>query len=91
MNKRQAKQEAWDNRRTWAELRDFVNANKGVLGQSIVNPSLTKGQSLSILEQAIDEKDKDDVPIGHRYDAFKGRDIMTTDGLIVQNILRECC
>lgn len=88
MNRRQAKLEAINNKRTWGELREIVNrANRN--GMSRVNKSLTKIQVYEIFKKIIDARDLSEIPTGERYSVSRNRYVMTGDGLAIFNLLRE--
>ena len=88
MNKKQAKQEAENNTRTWGELLAIVEG-ADLTGMSKLNKSLTREQSAQIFKNMIAERDLNEVPNGLRYDAYKDCMRISGDGLGVQNILRE--
>ncbi len=93
MNKRRAKDEAWTNARSWAEIKELIDSCRDVtnpIRKSRVNKALTVEQVLDIFDAAIAKRDPDEVPKGHCYHVYRQREVMSSDGLIVHNILREC-
>ena len=88
MNRKQAKEEARNNTRTWGELLQLVRASS-LQGMSRVNKSATKAQAANIMENMIAERDLGDVPKGERYDVFRNQYRISGDGLAIQNLLRE--
>jgi len=88
MNKKQAKDEAIENKRTWGELLALVDSSSGA-GMSRVNKSLTKTQAIEIFKGALSKRNPDDYPktlVPHRT---QERMTFGGDGLTVINILRE--
>ena len=88
MNRKQAKEEAINNTRSWRELLQLVQTSS-LEGMSRVNKNLTKEQAAKIMEDMIAERDLDEVPKGERYDVFKEQYRISGDGLAIQNLLRE--
>lgn len=92
MNKRKAKDEAWSNTRSWADIKELIDSCRegSRFRPSKVNKALTVEQALDIFDAAIAERDPDEVPKGHRHDVYRRREMMSGDGLMIHNILREC-
>ena len=90
MNKKQAKDEAALNERTFGELLEMVQATRGKRLMSKVNKTLTLDQALDIFERWLEEQDPNEKPETMRYSVTKGYNILSGDGLGVSNILREC-
>ncbi len=93
MNKRKAKDEAWDNTRSWADIKELIDSCRDVtnpLRESRVNRALTVEQVLDIFDKAIEKRDPDEVPKGHHHSVYRQREVMSGDGLMIHNILREC-
>ena len=96
MNKRKAQDEAWNNIKSWGEIKELIDSCRDVtnpLRESRVNRSMTVEQALDIFDSAIETRVRNslsEVPSGHRHDIYKGREVMSGDGLIIRNILREC-
>lgn len=86
MNKKQAKDAAYTNEKTWGELMGMIKQTRGKRPMSIVNKSLTLDQVLDIFENMIKTRDPDEKPKTVRFST--GR--LSSDGLGVQNIYREC-
>ena len=54
---------------------------------------MTVEQALDIFDNAIKTRVRNspsEISSGHRYDIYKGREVMNGDGLMIHNILREC-
>ncbi len=93
MNKRKAKDEAWGNTRSWRDLKELIDSCRDVtnpIRQSRINRALTVEQVLDIYDKAIEGRDMDEIPKGHCNDVYKRREVMSGDGLMIHNILREC-
>ena len=93
MNKRKAKDEAWNNARSWGDLKELIDSCRDAtnpIRQSRINRALTVEQVLDIYDKAIAKRDPAEIPDGHRHDAYKRREVMSGDGLMIHNILREC-
>lgn len=90
MNKRQAKKEAFDNTCTIGDLRSLIAAARQRTGTSRLNKGLTVEQCLDILEKAMADRDDAETPEGSKYDIYRERDVLSGDGVLVHNILREC-
>lgn len=88
MNRRKAKEEAMNNKRTWAELLSLVE-NGSIIGMSKINKSLTREQVGTIFKNMIAERDLTETPEGSVYSYRRDRIIISGDGLGIQNILRE--
>ena len=88
MNKRDAKDTAFNNDKPWKYYADLLKAQGVPVGQSKLNKSLTKVQALDIFERAIAPKDLEEIPKGNYLD-FHNRLKLSRDGLFIHNILRE--
>ena len=90
MNKRDAKNTAFDNDKPWSYYLGLIASKRGTAALSVLNKSITKEQALDIFDRALSERNKDEVPKGHSYSVSKRRQTLSRDGLIIHNILREC-
>jgi len=87
----EAKAKAIHGAMSFGELRNLIRASRGRGGMSRVNPAFTLEQALDIYERAIADRVDGETPPGLRHDVYRpGRMRRTRDGLIVQNILRDC-
>lgn len=86
MNKKQAKDAAFSNDKTYGELLQMVKDTRGKRPLSKVNSSLTLDQALDIFEGAFKDKNTDDKPDTIRFST--GR--LSGEGLGVQNVYWEC-
>ena len=86
MNKSEASEQAYTNRRTVGELRTLIDVRRFAVGRSRINRDLTVTQVLDIFEAALENRPDDEIPVGSKHPA-RG---MTRDGLLIRNILREC-
>ena len=90
MNKKQAKQEAENNTRTYGDLLTIVKNTRGKREKSVLNKSLTADQALDIFERWLEKKNPEEKPVTMRYNSYKDRSLLCGDGLGVMNVLREC-
>lgn len=90
MNKKQAREEALNNTRSIRQLRELINQQRGKGGQSRVNKQFPKESALDIFHNAMAGRKEDEIPKGFQFDIYKERDVISKDGLLIQNILREC-
>jgi hypothetical protein len=95
VNKKKAKDHAWNNTKSWADIKELIDSCRNEtnpIRQSRVNPAMTVEQCLDIFDAAIKTRLRmpNETPSGHRYDIYKRREVMSGDGLMIQNILREC-
>jgi hypothetical protein len=89
MNKRQAKQQAMHNTRSWGELQTLVSATK-TKGCSTVNPGLSKKTVVALFEKLFDDKELSRIPDGSMLSRDLNRITLSSDGVCIMNILREC-
>ena len=75
MNKRQARDEAFDKKRTWGELLSLVE-NSDMTGMAKINKSLTREEAGTIFKNMIAGKTLTEIPVGRST-------------LSIQNLLRE--
>lgn len=89
MNKRQARDEAANNKRSIGDLRALI-ADTRANGMSAVNPIIPKAKALEIYAAALEGRPDDEVPKGTRVDVYTGRTRPSGDALLIANILRDC-
>lgn len=93
MNKRDAKNSAYNSEYTIGDLRSLITKrrNKGGLEKpSNINRGLSVEQAIGILERAIEGRDSEETPKTTRIAPGSDRVTLSGDGLLVQNILRVC-
>lgn len=89
MNKTAAKKAAFYNTKTWGELEEMILDDFCLYGRSTINKQLTKEHAQKIFIDAINSKERSDQPKTTRYDISRNREVLSGDGLLVMNILRE--
>lgn len=91
MNKKQAKDKAYEYKGTYGDLLDMVRSTRGKRSKSIVNKSLTLDQALDIFENWLTE-DHINLNDEVKTTKYNRRDqlTLTGDGFSVNNIFREC-
>lgn len=89
MNKREARKQAMNNTKTFAEFLTLINTCKAGNVKSKLNPSLSKLQVQGIFRLAVKGRNQSEIPKGSRLNFVKNRTEMSSDGLTIYNILRE--
>lgn len=91
MNKKQAKDQAYENDKPWSYYMGILNSQNNLTGVSKLNKNLTKTQVFDIFNNAMKEKNPDQIPDGTRYilRGRNGRITLNSDGMLIQNILIE--
>lgn len=88
MDKKKAKQEALENKRTWGELKKIVlEADKK--GSSFVNKKLSKVFVAELLLCMMKDKKDSQYPLTKRFDLKKNKVQINAMGLSICNLLRE--
>ena len=87
MNVAMAFSKAIDNTRTWAELRQIIDAadTRGVSKDT----GMTRAKAADILLTQVIEKDPLETPVGHKWNDRLLKNTMTGEGQLIANILRE--
>ena len=72
---------------TWGHLKHFIAQcyDQDRTSVSVVNPAISRGQSLDILSAAIEPKEDNELLVSHRFTAARN----AKAGLIAVNVLRE--
>ena len=88
MNLTKAVMQAMENTRTWGEILDVLNgADKS--GLCTHNRQMTRARAADVAETQILKNDPSDVPEGTRYNHDMGKEVMTGEGMLIMNILKE--
>jgi hypothetical protein len=91
MNRRDAKAKSLEGTLSIGDLRAMISDMKHYGGMSTVNPTIPLERACDIYEAALKGRDDAEIILGTRPDVYRpGRVRRTGDGLIVQNILRDC-
>ena len=83
MNKREAKNQAYENTRTLGELKELINQTRGAREMSVVNKAFTLDAVLDMFDGFVDDKISESSP-----ESLPKSSIGNVMG--ITNILREC-
>lgn len=88
MNIVQAREQALNNTRSWKELADLIySANKGGMCKN-GNRSTRQEMATSML-WFVEKEEASEVPAGSRFSEKMDQHVMTVNGLLIMNLLRE--
>ena len=92
MNKSEARKQALANKRTIGELLALVDARATAADgkMSRVNRQILLARACEIYAGALAGRPTESVPTGIHTDVYRNRDRISGDGMIIQNILRDC-
>ena len=89
MNNTKAISQAIDNKRTWGELLAILDgSNKS--GLCAHNKGMTRERAAdTMIAQIIKQDDMSVVPEGTAYNKSMGKNIMSNEGMLIMNVLKE--